>query len=403
MDDIELCCCVFLLANLQVSAKLLDPDFPADTRRLLTSRGYRCEEHEIVTNDRYILKVFRAYHPSYSPGRPVILQHGVLGSSTYFVASDPNGHANERKDGEVSPSLGIALLQQHYDVWLPNSRGTDYSEDHSDFKLRPPFKINPNPRFWNFSYSDMAKYDVPAVVDYVLSKTGRSDVAYIGHSQGTSIMFIALSKFARLNQQIKPFIALAPVAKTSFHASGLNLIEHIVGPLNYPILHQTPALRSLLGPLCATAGGTLCTPLYKFLLFEDPTSLNISRFPIYFTSFPAGTSSKDARHYAQNFDSKKFAEYDYGPLKNQMLYGSIEPPEYNLTKITNSEIYFIKGPADTIADPIDVNALRKTLGSKIKGDIVISRPRWGHLAVILAKEAGKYVNKPIIDILRKYD
>ena len=35
----------------------------------------------------------------------------------------------------------------------------------------------------------MAKYDMPAMVEYVRKTTGVSQVYWVGHSQGTLIMF----------------------------------------------------------------------------------------------------------------------------------------------------------------------------------------------------------------------
>ena len=40
--------------------------------------------------------------------------------------------------------------------------------------------------FWEFSYDEMALQDIPAIVDYILEKTGREQLHYIGHSQGVS-------------------------------------------------------------------------------------------------------------------------------------------------------------------------------------------------------------------------
>jgi len=37
------------------------------------------------------------------------------------------------------------------------------------------------------SFDEMAKYDIPASVDFILKKTGQEQVFYIGHSQGTTM------------------------------------------------------------------------------------------------------------------------------------------------------------------------------------------------------------------------
>jgi predicted alpha/beta hydrolase len=52
--------------------------------------------------------------------------------------------------------------------------------------------------FWQFSWDEMAKYDLPANVEYVLSWTGVPTLSYVGHSQGTIQAFSGLS----INQTI---------------------------------------------------------------------------------------------------------------------------------------------------------------------------------------------------------
>ena len=58
----------------------------------------------------------------------------------------------------------------------------------------------------------MAKFDLPSTIDYVLSQTNRTSLAYVGHSQGTKMMFALLSIVPKYNAIVKPFIALSPVA-----------------------------------------------------------------------------------------------------------------------------------------------------------------------------------------------
>ena len=47
----------------------------------------------------------------------------------------------------------------------------------------------------------MAKYDIPAIVDAVLEKSGKKNLYYIGHSQGTLIMFTHLAEI-RVSKRI---------------------------------------------------------------------------------------------------------------------------------------------------------------------------------------------------------
>jgi len=60
----------------------------------------------------------------------------------------------------------------------------------------------------------MGQYDVPANLKYVSETTGVAKIPYIGHSQGTSQMFAALSdpvSRAKVVPYLKSFDALAPV------------------------------------------------------------------------------------------------------------------------------------------------------------------------------------------------
>lgn len=60
----------------------------------------------------------------------------------------------------------------------------------------------------------MGKYDQPAQIDYVRAQTKVDKVTYIGHSQGTTQMFYAISDDeAFWKQRLNLYIALAPVTK----------------------------------------------------------------------------------------------------------------------------------------------------------------------------------------------
>mmetsp|Transcript_30695 Transcript_30695/g.5540 ORF Transcript_30695/g.5540 Transcript_30695/m.5540 type:complete len:96 (-) Transcript_30695:688-975(-) len=94
------------------------------------------------------------------------MQHGLLDSSDTFITNDP----------DIAP--GLTLARSGFDVWFGNNRGNKYSIGHTTLKT------NSN-AFWAFSWQEMAKYDVPAMVGYTLDKTGKEKLSYVGHSEGT--------------------------------------------------------------------------------------------------------------------------------------------------------------------------------------------------------------------------
>jgi lysosomal acid lipase/cholesteryl ester hydrolase len=57
---------------------------------------------------------------------------------------------------------------------------------------------------------EMARYDVPAIVDYVTTYTGAAKIGYIGFSQGTAQGFAALSTQPRTAARVSAFAALGP-------------------------------------------------------------------------------------------------------------------------------------------------------------------------------------------------
>lgn len=92
-----------------------------------------------------------------------------------------------------------------YDVWMGNSRGNRYSKNHTS--LNSDYQ-----EFWDFTFHEMGKYDLPANIDYILSKTGYEQVHYIGHSQGTAIFWVLCSEQPAYTQKITSMHALAPIA-----------------------------------------------------------------------------------------------------------------------------------------------------------------------------------------------
>ena len=102
----------------------------------------------------------------------VYLQHGLQDTSDTWIVNEEH----------LAP--GFALANQGYDVWVGNTRGNLYSSP----VLNPRVK-----NFWDFSIDEMVKYDIPAAFEYIHEITHKK-IHYVGHSQGTMIMFAALSE-----------------------------------------------------------------------------------------------------------------------------------------------------------------------------------------------------------------
>lgn len=58
----------------------------------------------------------------------------------------------------------------------------------------------------------MGTRDLPAMIDYVLNYTKQQTLHYIGHSMGTTTLFILLSMKPEYNSKINLGICLAPIA-----------------------------------------------------------------------------------------------------------------------------------------------------------------------------------------------
>ena len=129
-------------------------------------------------------------------GKVVFLQHGLGSHSDTFIT-----HKEE--------SLSVTLANAGFDVWLGNNRGNKYCRTNTNPDIDP----DTNPAaFFDYSFYELGKYDAPTQIDFVLGKTGRSKLTYVGHSQGTSQMFSALSEHhGDLQNKVEFFIALAPI------------------------------------------------------------------------------------------------------------------------------------------------------------------------------------------------
>ena len=112
---------------------------------LIQSRGFECQTHWVLTEDGYVLMVFRIINPRLrfkARRKPVLLWHQLTSNSNSYLIStrgqlDSNGIYSEKngtlvnncKDSLTS-NLAFTLSACGWDVWLGNTRGNRYSKRH---------------------------------------------------------------------------------------------------------------------------------------------------------------------------------------------------------------------------------------------------------------------------------
>ncbi|RWS04580.1 gastric triacylglycerol lipase-like protein, partial [Dinothrombium tinctorium] len=263
--------------------------------------------------------------------------------------------------------------------------------------------------FWRFSMDEMIEFDLPAIIKYVLNKTNNSTLGYIGHSQGTLLMFGLLASQPQYCNIIKPFVALAPITRIANPKSPVTRIFSNPFLVDY-LYHRGDAFFPY---KCALnyIGEKGCKfwpfrEFCSFLLFLfcgfDQEQLNQKRISTYFAHTPAGTSSWNIAHYGQILGSKKFQKFDYGCTKNFEKYGTSTPPVYDLKNVDANNIAILHSQNDWMSDPEDLNFLRQEVKGKFLLDHQVTFSKWNHIDYIWSRETEKYVNIVVLEILEKF-
>uniref|UniRef100_A0A1A8HLB0 Lipase n=1 Tax=Nothobranchius korthausae TaxID=1143690 RepID=A0A1A8HLB0_9TELE len=370
-------------------SKKLDPEVDMNITEIIRRWGYPAEEHEVPTEDDYFLTVNRipqGLKQTTGPRPVVFLQHGLLAAGSNWVTNPPNS------------SLAYVLADAGYDVWIGNSRGNTWSRKHRT--LKPD-----NEEFWRFSYDEMALKDLPAVINYILKLTAQEQIFYIGHSQGTTIAFIAFSTLPQLASKVRLFLGLAPVATVAFTSSPMTklsilpegLIWELFGKRDF--LPQSKYIKWLAEHVCAKKVlNELCGNLFFILCGFDEKNLNMTRTPVYTTHCPAGTSVQNMVHWAQAVKQGKLMAFDYGREGNMKHYNQSTPPEYQVQDMKVPTALF-SGGHDTLADPKDMAVLLTQVPNLVYHQHI---KHWEHLDFIWGLDAPQQMFPSILKLLQQH-
>ncbi|XP_042718725.1 lipase member M-like [Lagopus leucura] len=380
------------------------PEVSMDVGEIVHYHGYPYEEHEVVTEDGYYLTLQRiphgkdnsgsmsASHEAETPGssmfchppKPaVLLQHGLVLEGSNWVTNLPNR------------SLGFILADAGYDVWIGNSRGNSWSRKHKEFEFH-------SEKYSSYSFHEMAMYDLPATINYILQKTGQEQLYYVAYSQGTTTGFIAFSSIPELDRKIKMFFALAPITTSSNMKSPLvrvfdlpeGLIKLILG--RTVVFDKDEILRQVTSRLCSyTFFKSFCS-LVLYLPGGFTNSLNVSRIDVYLSHYPDSTSLKNMLHWRQLYQTGEFKYYDYGS-DNMLHYNQSTPPFYELENM-KAPLAAWFGGKDWISAPEDVNITLPRITNVAYKKYI---PEFVHFDFLWGMQVYEQIYKEILELMKK--
>jgi len=328
-----------------------DPEINMTPAEIIEYWGYPVENYEVTTEDGYELMILRiphgrdeVYNETTAGKRPVVfLQHGLDGSAADWVTNLPNEAA------------AFVFADGGFDVWIGNFRGNTYARYHTTLTTK-------DHAFWQFSWDEMAHYDLPAMINYALNISKADTLYYVGFSLGTTTAFAKFSQDLEFAKKIKKFYALAPMVT----------LKHIKGPLRWiaPFTGSIELVTKILGEdefappqwlmdivskyFCSNpVSELLCSDVLFLIGGPESSQMNSSRIPVYLSHSPGGTSTRTMIHMGQMVKSGKFDAYDYGRRENKKHYGQSKPPEYDVSAM-ETPVFMFSGGQDWLADPKDV-------------------------------------------------
>ncbi|XP_060520765.1 lipase 3-like [Cylas formicarius] len=386
-----------------VSAEYFEGQQDLSITEIIQKCGYPVEVHVIETEDGYLLETYRIPYGRKSltnqPNRyPVMVNHGLMGSSENFIIGGPN------------KAITYMLADNGFDVWLMNARGSWHSRKHR--YLDPDKDV----KFWKFTWHEIGYYDIPNTIDYILALTKQRKVHYIGHSQGTTTFFAMGASRPEYNDKISVMVALAPSA---ILRNIRDPISKMLAPL-YPQLTKiaesmkiyemiprqfmsNEGIRQVGKALCGenSTMRQICTNILSAMSLTPDEQIDPNTIPYIVAMGPGGASIYQAFHYAQILTKGKFVQYDWGPKENLRRYGSKLPPEYNLRNVT-SPVALIYGKGDELITKEDVEILGRMLPNVVEV-YPVPYDKWTHMDFVWGKDIDTYLHHHVIKLLYRFN
>jgi lysosomal acid lipase/cholesteryl ester hydrolase len=99
------------------------------------------------------------------------------------------------------------LVNNGFDVWLSNRRGSAYSKGHVRYNRS-------DEEFWDFSFHECGFYDIKAEINLIANKTRKSQkIILLGYSMGSTETYIyAILRKKHARRHVAGIVSLSPIA-----------------------------------------------------------------------------------------------------------------------------------------------------------------------------------------------
>jgi len=272
-------------------------------------------------------------------------------------------------------------------------------------------------------FDNMAKLDVPAILQYVRKATGAPKVHWVGHSQGGAQLIQALALDPSLKEQLSTIALLAPALNVAhmnvpllnglahshmdeiWHATGIDIpgIEthnkYFPGPSFSHIVEYFTGHTDL-----CRASVKICNDIGKLLGISvgDPKNLDPETMALAYNLDPGGASFHLIMHYAQRVRTDKIQKFDWGKKKNQEKYnGSATPPYYDLSRINGVKMAMWVGEKDLFWTQPDVDSMMKAVPAENWMPVAsyTKIDTYAHFDFVWGKDAHTRLYPAVIDVL----
>ncbi len=302
------------------------------------------------------LHYHKAVHPK-EEYAPVIVVHGI--ATNKFVVDLDKHH-----------SLPYYLKLQGYDVYAVSLRGCGRSYHESPS------------RYEDFSFDDIVKYDVPAVIEKVKMLSASPRVNWVGHSMGAIIMYAYMGTCTKEDKKnIASFVSLG----------GPGTLNHL-GHTLISLLSRFPNARRMIdlkfgAAIVTPIAGELYTPIDEVMYNPEVTG--------------KATVKKIMKNAIENISAGLTDQFMLWIEQKKMTSMDSRFNYMELQKEINVPTLFIAGKKDGLATPESMKVVFDNCSSKEKEFYVISSENgfsgdYGHACLVMGEKASEDVF-PIVE------